>query len=344
MTDATQSPRRDFDFVLVLGGGNALGAFEAGVYEALHERDLQPDWIVGASIGAINGALILGSAADRRLETLRRFWRPDAPGMGDPAAPWLPAGLETSRRTAAAAWTVATGRQGMFGPPLSAMNPWSNDRHALFETEQLASTLDRMVDFDALNSATCRFTATAVDLATGDDVVFDSNGGRIDVRHIRASAALPVAFPPVEVDGRWCVDAGVSANLPLDPVLAEASARPTLCIAVDLLPLGQPLPATLGESASRLQDLIFAAQSRRTIARWRAAHDGDDGARTTLLRLAYGGQEVEVAGKAFDFSGPTIRQRWSAGYQTAHRALGGLDDGTLPLGAPGLNVVDVEPG
>ncbi|MEG3084419.1 patatin-like phospholipase family protein [Sphingomonas sp. PB2P12] len=332
---------RDFDLVLVLSGGNALGAFEAGVYEALHDHALRPDWIIGASIGAINGALIAGSAPDRRIETLRAFWRPaPAHASGVSMFPWLRA-FETSRRTSAVGWAATLGRPGIFGPLLSALTPWTDDQPSIFETNQLATTLEALVDFDRLNAGPCRYTATAVDLETGDDVVFDSATVRIRSDHVRASAALPVAFPPVEVDGRWLVDGGLSANLPLDPVLGEPPPRPTLCIAVDLLPLQGPRPTTLGEAASRMQDLIFAAQSRRTIERWQAAHAGRTDIALSLIRLAYTGQAEEVAGKALDFSASTIEQRWSAGHRAGMRAVEAFEARTLSIGIPGLNIVEL---
>ena len=330
---------RDFDIALVLSGGNALGAFEAGVYEALHQHGLQPDWVVGASIGAINGALIAGSAPDRRIETLRTFWRP-APS-GTLAFPWANA-FETSRRTNAVGWAATLGRPGIFGPLLSASAPWTDSRPSIFETEQLATTLETLVDFERLNAGPCRYTATAVDLETGDDVVFDSAAMQIGPEHIRASAALPVAFPPVEIDGRWLVDGGLSANLPLDPVLEDPSARSTLCIAVDLLPLHGPRPTTLGEATSRMQDLIFAAQSRRTIERWQAAHAGREDFALSLFRLAYTEQADEVAGKALVFSGPTIEQRWSAGHRAGMLAVEGVNAGSLSIGVPGFNIVAVD--
>ncbi|GGE89538.1 patatin-like phospholipase family protein [Sphingomonas prati] len=333
----TGAAARDFDVVLVLSGGNALGAFEAGVYEALHAQGLQPDWVVGASIGAINAALIVGSAPEQRVETLRAFWRP---GMVPIAGlPWMTSAMETGRRTAAVGWTAMAGRSGIFGPLLSSMTPWTDDRPSIFETNQLSSTLAQLIDFDLLNAGPCRFTATAVDLQTGEDVVFDSRDRTIGPDHIRASAALPIAFPPVEVDGRWHVDGGLSANLPLDPVLSEPSARLVLCIAVDLLPLGGAVPTTLGEAASRMQDLIFAAQSRRTIARWQAVHAGREDVRIALLRLAYTEQEEEVAGKALDFSPETIERRWAAGHRAGLGAAERVAEGALSIGAVGLNVV-----
>jgi NTE family protein len=334
--------RRDVDLVLVLGGGNALGAFEAGVYHALHDHDLLPDWIVGASIGAINGGIIAGTAPPRRIEALQNLWRAD----GTPAdwpVPAIPGGaawVEVARRTAAVGWTLAAGRPGMFGPLLSALSPWTDAHPSLFETDQMGTMLARLIDVDLLNGGPCRFTATAVDLATGLDVAFDSRDRRIGEAHIRASAALPVVFPAVEIDGQWLVDGGLSANLPLDPVLAAPSTRPMLCIAVDLLPLAQPLPRNLGETAARMQDLVFAAQSRRTIARWQAVHAGRDDIAVTLAPVTYADQRIEVAGKALDFSGPTIARRWAAGRAAGEAVVARLAAGSLPIGRPGLHVVE----
>lgn len=326
---------RHYDVVLVLGGGNALGAFHAGVFQAMDEADLLPDWVVGASIGAINGAIIAGTSPGGRLDALRSFWAP-AGGSAASVSRRL-AAFETIRRTAAVGLTLMAGKPGIFGPPLSSLAPWTDERPSVFETNQLAATLDRIVDFDRLNGGDCRYTATAVDLETGDDVVFDSREQRIETCHIRASAALPVAFPPVEIDGRLLVDAGLSANLPLDPVLANP-ARPTFCLAVDLLPLGgQALPRTLGEAASRMQDLIFAAQSRRTIERWQAAH-ADSGASVSLVRVAYSAQADEVAGKAMDFSPVTVEQRWAAGLAAGREVVGRLVAGEITVGQPGLKV------
>lgn len=339
MTGSEQRSRhRDFDLILVLGGGNALGAFQGGIYQALHAAGLEPDWVVGASIGAINGALIAGSPVAGRLAALQAFWRPTPVGTGLDM-PLFPAAMEVARRTAAVTWTLGAGRPGIFGPLLSSLVPWTDDRPALFETDQLAATLTRSIDFDLLNEGPCRFTATAVDLASGEDVAFDSRERRIDATHIRASAALPVTFPPVEVDGRLMVDAGLSANLPLDPALAEPPSRPTLVIAVDLLPLAQPIPTTLGEMAGRMQDLTFAAQSRRTLARWSAAYAGRQDMSIALVRVAYDEQSIEVAGKALDFSGPTIAHRWSAGLEKGRRVIAALEAGAFGIGDAGLNVI-----
>jgi len=72
---AHERPSLPGQVVLVLQGGGALGAFQGGVYEAMHERGVEPDWIIGTSIGAINGALIAGNVVERRLDRLKEFWK-----------------------------------------------------------------------------------------------------------------------------------------------------------------------------------------------------------------------------------------------------------------------------
>ena len=67
-------PQRCDRIALVLQGGGALGAYQAGVYQAMHEAGLEPDWVSGVSIGAINSAIIAGNPRGRRLRQLRRFW------------------------------------------------------------------------------------------------------------------------------------------------------------------------------------------------------------------------------------------------------------------------------
>src|SRR6185503_6993945 len=87
----TKKPK-ERQIVLVLQGGGALGAYQAGVYHALHEHGVEPDWIVGTSIGAINASLIAGNARANRLERLKEFWTRMAyrPPLGAPAWSGLP--------------------------------------------------------------------------------------------------------------------------------------------------------------------------------------------------------------------------------------------------------------
>jgi NTE family protein len=332
-----------YNIALVLGGGNALGSYQAGVYQALHEHDHEPDWIVGASAGAINGALIAGSAPGDRLARLQDFWQPATSGAT--ITPWWLQPSETLRRSTASMLTMSFGRPGVFGPVGPLGSWWNPDPRAaapsLFDSKPLAATLSRLIDFPRLNSGAPRYTASAVDLVSGQDVLFDTGAMAITADHVRASAALLPVFPPVEIDGRSYVDGGFSANLPLDPVLGAPATGPTLCIAADLLPLAERHPRTLTEAANRAQDLVFAAQSRRTIERWRSLYAADPQlahASVTLALLSYSDQDPEVAGKGMDFSPESVRYRWNAGYRDALAMLDGVARGEIHTGRDGLSI------
>ncbi|HUD91053.1 MAG TPA: patatin-like phospholipase family protein [Sphingobium sp.] len=330
----------EFSLALVLSGGNALGAYQAGAYEAICDHGLEPDWVAGASAGAINGAIICGNPTDQRIPALRSLWKPASDAPQTHAWPLL----EKARRTAAAAWTLSTGRLDLF-MPRHLLGPWWNpsgsaEPSSLYDATPLRNTVERLVDFNLLNRGTPRFSATAVDIETGDDVVFDTRMQCVEPDHLRASSALLPVFPPIDIDGRLFGDAGISSNLPLDVVLSEVSQQPLLCIAIDLLPLRAPKPNTLGDTAARMQDLIFATQSRRAIAAWQAifderAHRGD-AASVTIMHIVYAAQSEEVSGKGFDFSSRSAGMRWQAGYVDMAKALAVLQEGKLSIGEPGL--------
>lgn len=324
--------RDDLRIVLVLAGGNALGAYQAGVIQALHDGGIAPEWIIGTSAGAINGAILAGNTPDVALTKLAAFWRSDG-------FDWWQAWPETWRRTIGASATMLGGRSGLFGSLGTAL--FATPTPALYDTTPLAATLDSLVDFARLNAGAPRYTAVAVDLDSGAETAFDTSDRTIGAEHIRASAALPPAFPAVAVDGRFYVDGGLATNLPLDPALSTPSARPTLCIAVDLLPMRSGRPETLGEMAARAQDLTFASQTRRTIARWQAHYATDPafrGCSVTLAQLLYADQHREVAGKAMDFSPASVRQRWEHGLRDGANLVRRLAEGTLPIGGEGLHL------
>lgn len=320
---------------LVLAGGNALGAYQAGVYQALYQAGVEPDWVIGASAGAINGALIAGNAPEQRMARLASFWRPNPSDRR--SSDWWATFPETWRRTTEAFGTLLGGRPGMFAPAGSSL--FGGHTPAIYDMSPLATTLASLIDFDRLNGGEMRFATTAVDLDSGEDMTFDSRERTIRIEHIRASGALPPAFSAVSVDGRLYVDGGLSANLPLDPVLSRPPSRSTLCIAVDLLPQAGRHPDTLGEVMGRTQDLMFACQSRRTIMRWQERYATEDLLRDqsmTLVHLTYAAQQPEVAGKAMDFSPDSARVRWDAGFLDGTDVIERLSTGGIPIGPNGL--------
>lgn len=338
---------------LVMSGGSALGSYQAGAYEALHEHGIEPGWIVGASAGAINGAIICGNRSERRLAHLEEFWQP-ARRIDRPPPASGSQMQETIRRTIAASTTLATGRAGVFAPHLPFGAYWDRflgrEPASLYDGSPLSATLERLIDFECLNAGRPRFQATAVDVRSGEDVVFDTAHDKITSEHLRASSALMPAFPPVEVAGRLLADAGLSANLPIDAVLANPPAGKFLCIAIDLMPQEAPDPTTLGETTSRVQDLIFASQSRRAFAAWQAIYDERAATATgdgetpsiTVLRLAYSDQGNEVSGKAFDFSPSSARARWDSGRKDMAEALALMNSAEVATGQPCLTVLKLD--
>lgn len=319
------SPTRDL--ALVFGGGNALGAYHAGAFEVLQARGLRPDRLVGASMGAVTGAIIAGNAPEDRIERLDRFWNEATLQTGLPGTDLLkPRQYYNALHSLL---TLAWGRPSIFThryPGLWSALPWVPNDVALFDHRPLLATLERLVDFERLNRAEIRLTIACIDVATGEEVFFDNTRQTIRPEHILASAALLPAFPPVEVDGRLLCDAGYTNNLPLDPLFDPEPARDLLCIALDLFSLRADPPQSLDAVLERANDLIFASAARRAVtglARTYALRERLDpgGPVATLLHLVYRAGADQLASKSFDFSPSSIRDRWQAGASDMERGL-----------------------
>jgi NTE family protein len=217
---------------LVLAGGNALGAFEAGAHQALHDQGLRPDWVVGTSIGAVNGAIIAGNPPERRQEALWEFWSKAAWPMAGGAS--ADDGLvQLVQRLAGQLQTASFGNRAMFVPNPGGMVVPEASALGLYDLSPLRGTLESLIDFDFLNEGSVRLTVVAVDLETGDEVLFDTRADRIGPEHIMASNALIPDFKPVEIGGCLLGDGGLASNLPLDVVRREPE-EDRLCIAIEL--------------------------------------------------------------------------------------------------------------
>ncbi len=315
----------------MLGGGNALGAYHGGACEALFARGLSPSRIVGASVGAVTGAILAGNRPEDRLAKLRAFW--DEAVMHTARAPHAPLRLRQVYNGLHSVLALAAGRPTIFRhrfPGLWSVLPWMPNDVALYDLGPLRETLLRMVDFERLNRADPPLAVCCVDIETGEEVVFDTARGPLAPEHLLASASITPAFPPVEIDGRLLCDPGYTNNLPVDLVLAEPTAQDRLCVAVELFSLRAPRPRSLDAVLERTHDLVFASSSRRTIAaleRTYALHARLDpeGSRATLLHVAYEAQADEVAGKTLDFSPASVGDRWAAGARDMEQALVRLD-------------------
>jgi NTE family protein len=255
---------------LVLQGGGALGAFQAGVYQALAEANLHPDWVAGISIGAINAALIAGNAPEARLDKLRAFWEqvstpaiPDPLGFtdyffrGDFARRFL------NRLNAEAA--MVRGAEGFFTPrvPPPYLQPYGTiEAMSWYDTTPLRGTLERMVDFDRINAGETRFSVGAVNIRSGNFVYFDTTTHSIRPEHIMASGALPPGFPPVEVEGELYWDGGLVSNTPLQWVVAGDTRQDTLAFQVDLWSSRGEAPGDLASVMVRQKEIQYSSRTR----------------------------------------------------------------------------------
>jgi NTE family protein len=263
---------------LVLQGGGALGAYQAGVFEGLSEAGIECDWAAGISIGAINAALIAGNEPARRVDRLREFWSTvAAPPVLPATAPWWANAAELggpAARTALgwfeASRAVLEGQRGFFVPRVpSPTFAAQAEPEALsyYNTAPLAATLERLVDFDRINhDSAMRLTVSAVNIANGNFEWFDSQrgpwAGRIKSAHIIASGALPPGFAAVEIDGQHYWDGGLVSNTPLSAVLDEEPRRDTLAFQVDLWSALGPLPKNMPDVEERTKDIRFSSRTR----------------------------------------------------------------------------------
>ncbi|MCC6212757.1 MAG: patatin-like phospholipase family protein [Burkholderiales bacterium] len=333
---------------LVLQGGGALGAYQVGVYEALHDAGVEPDWIIGTSIGAINGAIIAGNPRERRMERLNHFW--ELVRSDEAAKLW---GMWPAVANAVVhAGIVTRGIPGFFAPNADAAwglhTPLGVEKAAFYRTAPLQETLAELVDFGCINSGRVRLTLGAVNVRTSQMRYFDSRELAIDERHVRASGALPPAFPAVRIDDEPYWDGGIYSNTPVEVVLDDKPRRDTLIFAANVWHSSGPEPETIWQVMGRHKDIQYASRATshvvrqqqihrmRHIIRELKAHIPDErcedpevmrmldyGCATVvhLLPLHAPRLEGEDQTKDIDFTAAGIDTRRSAGYADAKRAL-----------------------
>ena len=340
---------------LLLQGGGALGSYQAGVYQALHEAGLEPDWVAGISIGAINCALIAGNPPERRLERLRDFWETISTppfGMPDPVGVEVEGDLARIWVNQVRAVGVLLGGAPQFFTPRQ-LPPFLHPRGSAealsyYDTTPLRATLERLVDFDLLEGGPTRLSVGAVNVRTGNFVYFDSTTHRIGAEHVIASGSLPPGFPATEIEGEHYWDGGLISNTPLQWVLDSRPRCDTLAFQVDLWSAKGELPRDLVESEVRQKEIRYSSrtrsgtdqfkrsqQLRRAFARiykdlpdeLRAlpeaqllASECDDKV-YNIIQLIYRSQSYEGVAKDFEFSRRTMEEHWQAGYFDAVRTL-----------------------
>jgi NTE family protein len=354
--DATQA----FDEVaLVLQGGGALGSYQAGVAEGLIAAGIEPTWVAGISIGAINAAIVAGNAPDQRLARLQGFWRDICRQPGQwaeshwPGVEQWPEPLQLWRTQWAAFSAVAWGQNGFFTPRLWPPL-WSGsgqaDTASWYDTRALHDTLQRHVDFDRINHpGSMRLSVGAVHVRSGNMRYFDNRQQRIGPEHVMASGALPPGFPAVMIEGEPYWDGGLVSNTPLQQVLMpQEPARRLLVFQVDLWPARGDSPTSLEEVAERQKDIQYSSRTRLVTDQMKAyaEHRRELGEllslvppaqrhlpvvqrmraraelrRCKLIHLIYEGKPCDGQSKDYEFSAVTMERHWASGLADVRHSL-----------------------
>jgi NTE family protein len=347
-TTSTTSTTSGFgQIVLVLQGGGALGAYQAGVYQALHEAGVEPDWVIGTSIGAINAGLIAGNAPPDRVEHLRRFWQRVGYSLPASLIAACPGGGKLARFM-----TLMQGLDAFFTPNPTAMLggdwPLAAEHAGLYSTAPLRQTLAELIDFDLIDQRRTRISVGAATVNTAQMRYFDSRDITFRLEHVLASGALPPAFPPIRVDGALYWDGGILSNTPLEAIFDDKPRRDSLIFSVHVWNPDGAEPHSIAEVLCRQKDVQYASRSRSQVARQKQIHKLRHVIAELTRRLPAGElsrPEVrELAGygcltrmhviallapalpdedyaKDIDFSPRGIRARWDAGYAQTARAL-----------------------
>ena len=336
--------------IFVFQGGGALGAYQAGTYEALEKHGIHPDWLAGISIGAINSAIIAGSPQGRAVQNLRQFWEMVSSNLDLGFAPHDQ--FKRLFKDAAVISSAMTGVPGFFSPRLYTpyqllLNPDALISH--YDTEPLIKTLESLVDFDRINRGDVRVSLGAVEVLTGNFAYFDNRDTKLTARHVAASGALPPGFPPVEIDGKYYWDGGLVSNTPLQYVLAADDVAADLDIfQVDLFSARGYMPKDLLEVDARSKEIRYSSRTRMNTDEFarkqilrRAArrlleklpaelHDDEDAELLRSVGIEYDVNLVHLIHRtaAFDshamdaeFSRASVEQNWKAGYDDVVRTL-----------------------
>jgi len=350
-------PRPPFEQIaLVLQGGGALGAYQAGVYEALAEAGLHPDWVAGISIGAINTAIIAGNPPESRVDKLRAFWEgatsPFWQGMEALSGQFVSGdALRSIMNQLSATFAVSSGAAGFFSPRLSP--PWlapagTPEAISYYDTTPLRQTLERLVDFDRINSGEMRLSVGAVNVRSGNFAYFDTRTHTIGPEHIMASGALPPGFPAVEIEGEHYWDGGLVSNTPLQWVMADTPRRDTLVFQVDLWDARGENPRTMMQVMTREKEIQYSSRTRANSDRVRQMRQlrnllakllqqvpaelrespefavlREESTRkvTNLVHLIYRAKQYEGDSKDYEFSRLSMRDHWRSGYNDTVRTL-----------------------
>ncbi len=345
---AKKPPTLPGQVVLVFQGGGALGAYQGGVYQALHEAGIEPDWVIGTSIGAINAAIVAGNDVASRLDRLRELW-----ARIERKPLWDDVPFANLAGHAAAYWTtILGGIPGYFAPNREVawgLNALVGVEHAAFYTiDELRKTISDVVDFERIKAGKPRLTVGAVNVRTGKMHYFDSRNVPITLDHVLASGAVPPGFPAIRIDGDAYWDGGLYSNTPIEVVFDDNPRRDSVVFSVQIFPIAGPEPESVWQVLSRQKDIQFASRADSHIPRQEHIHQLRHMVRELVRLMPESLRETpevkEMAGygcgtlmhivrinatpldhedylRDLDFSSAGIERRWQSGYADTMRTL-----------------------
>src|SRR5215469_9890459 len=360
---------------LVLQGGGALGAYQGGVYQALAEANLHPDWVAGISIGAINSALIAGNPPEKRVERLREFWDTvsNSP-VGIPYFPEVKLEDEFAHRIVNQLRSFSIllfGAPGFFKlrQPTPLLYPsMSPAAMSFYDTAPIKATLEGLVDFDLINTGATRFSVGAVNVRSGNFVYFDNTTHRIGPEHVMASGSLPSGFAATEIEGEYYWDGGLVSNTPLRWIVERRPQRDTLVFQVDLWSSRGQFPGNMARVATRQKEIQYSSRTRAASNRFtelqcvrsaiaqlleKLPTELSETPEAQLLRryserkvwnliqLIYRSKEYEGDSKDYEFSRQSMEDHWRAGYHDTVRTLRHPEVLERPQNREGVFIFDI---
>jgi NTE family protein len=360
---------------LLLQGGGALGAYQAGVYQAISEAGVEPDWVAGISIGAINAAIIAGNAPEERVAKLRKFWESiTTPSLWDQGGMSLPLLSNEKMRSfvnhMSASIAMMNGVANFFTP--RTLTPWmhkagSLDATSYYDTTTLKSTLESLIDFDRLNAGEPRFSVGAVNVESGNFICFENTTHKITAAHIMASGALPPGFPAVEIDGEYYWDGGLVSNTPLQWMVESRPRLDTLAFQVDLWSAEGRFPHDMAEVMTRQKEIQFSSRTRANTDRFKelqkfhhtfanlfdklpdalketpeaeVLRSVADRKTYNIVHLIYHTPDYEGDSKDYEFSRLSMEDHWQAGYSDANLTLSHPEIMQRPTNTEGVGIFD----
>lgn len=350
--------------ILLLQGGGALGSYQCGAYEALHNNGFEPDWVMGISIGALNAAIIAGNPPEKRVAALKGFWETICKPTNFPTTvsffghwPRLTQILNISGRKLLngfeASRAVLEGQNGFFKPRFPIPFAKGDIKQlSYYDTSELKNTLNKFVDFDLLNNGNVRVCVGAVNAETSELIYFDNTKQVLCAEHFMASGALPPSFPAVEINGQYYFDGGLVSNTLLPEVLKEVSSKNRLVFQIDLWDAQGELPHDFNQLSERIKDITYSSRETITSQQITQQHDQVQLLRELLniipdseknnewvqqaqalcntgethtIKIIYKVKPYERNSKDYEFSLATMKEHWTSGIEDINASMG-LDE------------------